>query len=211
IPDFTSGSASGLSQFKPPCSSVLGRASKRISLLLTKTLARQGSFAPRELPRFFATISPSDSRPCPAAVIDSHRHSLRSLPGLLAHGRVSQVPRLSFDARCPLSPRVVHPLHTLVASRMVSGFGTFGRLTTTDWCNEAETGSLALRLASSPSRSSTGRLPATPPSRLHGERAIAMVSTLQLTRSARLNLADRKALKTRNLKSDTRQVLEYSR
>src|SRR5262249_25517253 len=82
--------------------------------------------------------------------------------------------------------------HTLVASRMVSGFGTFGRLTTTDWCNEAETGSLALRLASSPSRSSTGRLPATPPSRLHGERAIAMVSTFQLTRSARLNLADRR-------------------
>jgi hypothetical protein len=52
--------------------------------------------------------------------------------------------------------------------------------------NEAETGSLALRLTSSPSRAPTARLPVPPPSRLHVERAIAMVSTFQLTRSTGL-------------------------
>ena len=48
--------------------------------------------------------------------------------------------------------------------------------------------SLALRLASSPSQAPTGRLPAPPLSQLHGERAISMVSTFQLTRSTRLTL-----------------------
>jgi len=60
------------------------------------------------------------------------------------------------------------------------------------WFNEAETGSLALRLTSSPSLAPTARLPASPPSQLHGERAIAMVSTFQLTRSTRLSLTDRR-------------------
>ena len=63
------------------------------------------------------------------------------MPWALAHGRVSQVPRGSFVARRPLSPRVAHPLHVLVASRMVSGFAASGRLTATTWRNEAETGS----------------------------------------------------------------------
>jgi hypothetical protein len=51
--------------------------------------------------------------------------------GALARGRISQVPRRSFDARRPLPPRVAHPLQMLVASRMMSGFNIFGRLTTT--------------------------------------------------------------------------------
>ena len=74
--------------------------------------------------------------------------------GALARSRISQVPRRSFDARRPLPPRVAHPLQMLVASRMVSGFNIFGRLTTTTLRNEAETGSLTLRLTSSPSRAS---------------------------------------------------------
>jgi hypothetical protein len=41
-------------------------------------------------------------------------------PGDEKQDRVSQVPRGSFDARCPLSPRAAYPLHVLVASRMVS-------------------------------------------------------------------------------------------
>ena len=53
-------------------------------------------------------------------------------------------------------------------------------------------GSLALRLTSSPSRAPTMRLPASPPSWLHGERASAMVSTFQLTRSTRLILTHQK-------------------
>jgi len=48
--------------------------------------------------------------------------------------------------------------------------------------------SLALWLTSLPSQAPTGRLPAPPLSRLHGERAISMVSTFQLTRSTRLTL-----------------------
>ena len=54
--------------------------------------------------------------------------------------------------------------------------------------NEAESGSLALRLTSPRSQASTGRLPITPLGRLHGERAIAMVSSFHLTRSTRLIL-----------------------
>jgi hypothetical protein len=119
-------------------------------------------------------------------------------PGDVPRGRVSQVPRGSVDARCPLSPRAAHPLHVLVASRMVSDFIISGSLTAADWCNEAGMGSLALRLTSSPPRAPTARLPAPPPSRLHGERAIAMVSTFQLTRSTRLCLAHRN---TRKFKS----------
>ena len=110
--------------------------------------------------------------------------------GAFTHGRASQVSRRSFDARRPLPPRVAHPLHVLVTSRPVSGFIILGSLTTTDARHEAETGSLALWLTSSLSRSSTARLPTPPPSLLHGERAIAMVSTFQLTRSGRLSLAD---------------------
>jgi hypothetical protein len=88
-------------------------------------------YGPLRLP-----IVPSDSYFFPPPVVRTPCH------GALAHGRVSQVSRCSFDVRCPLSPRVVRPLHLLVASRTVSGFDTFGRLTTTNWCNEAETGLL---------------------------------------------------------------------
>jgi len=49
-------------------------------------------------------------------------------------------------------------------------------------------GSLAPRLTSSRSRAPTTRSPQSPPSRLHGERAISMVSTFQLTRSIELCL-----------------------
>ncbi len=73
--------------------------------------------------------------PTPARV---RRRLLISVPscsdpchGSFARGRASQVPRGSFDARRPLSPRVAHPLHVLVTSRMVSGFAPSGRLTTT--------------------------------------------------------------------------------
>jgi len=69
--------------------------------------------------------------------------------------RVSQVPCVSFDARCPQSPRVAHLLQIPVASQVVRGFALFGRLAATIWCHEAESGSLALRLTSSPQQDST--------------------------------------------------------
>ena len=76
--------------------------------------------------------------------------------------------------------------------------------------NEAESGSLALRLTSPRSQASTGRLPITPLSRLHGERAIAMVSSFHLTRSTRLilthqnkaNLESNQSLESQVLKSE---------
>jgi hypothetical protein len=96
----------------------------------------------------------------------------------------------SVDARRPLPPRGVRPLPVLVAWRPMSGFTSSGRLATPRLgFHEAGPGSLTLRLASSPSQASTAGLPRTPLSRLHGERAISMVSTFQLTRSTRLILA----------------------
>jgi hypothetical protein len=60
------------------------------------------------------------------------------------------------------------------------------------WCNEAESGSLALRLTSSPHGASADGSPRQPPpDRLHEERVIVMVSSFQLTRSTRLSLAHR--------------------
>ena len=61
-----------------PLSSVVGRSSKRISSRLMETRIRQGTFAPRELPRFVATMSPSDSRPGRPAVMNSRRPSSRT-------------------------------------------------------------------------------------------------------------------------------------
>jgi hypothetical protein len=79
---------------------------------------------------------------------------------------------------------------------MVSGFAASGRLTaTTGLTRPKRVHAFALRLTSSPSRAPTARLPAPPPSRLHGERAIAMGSSFQLTRSARLSLTHQKVTK----------------
>ena len=136
-------------------------------------------------------MAPSDSRPCPATVIYSRRQSLEPHAMESSHtvGSLRFLADLSTPA-VPYSPRVAHPLHMLVASRTVSGFTIFWKVDHYHWRNEAETGSLSLRLTSSPSRAPTTRLPAPPPSWLHGERAIAMVSTFQLTRSTRLSLTN---------------------
>jgi hypothetical protein len=69
--------------------------------------------------------------------------------------RVSQVPDCSVGIRRPLSPRRARPLRMFVASRSMPGFAISGRLATLDWCNEAETGSLALRLTPLPSEASS--------------------------------------------------------
>jgi hypothetical protein len=44
------------------------------------------------------------------------------------------------------SPREARWVHSLVASPSAAGFTLSGGLATLHWCNEAETGSLALRL-----------------------------------------------------------------
>ena len=111
-------------------------------------------------------------------------------PGPRSPSRVSQVPGRSFDACHPVSPRGTHLLHLLVASQVASGFALSGRLTIPTGVTRPK-GSLALRLTSSRSRASTNGLPRSPPGRLHGERASAMVSTFQLTRSTKLRLTHR--------------------
>jgi hypothetical protein len=101
----------------------------------------------------------------------------------------------SFDARRPLPPRRARPLHLLVASRPVSGFTLSGRLATLTCVSRPKrVHARALRLTPSPSQAPTARSPAPPLGRLHGERAIPMVSTFQLTRSTRLPDAPDRAL-----------------
>jgi hypothetical protein len=174
-------------------SSRSGTFAQAVLLALKKTRLWQGAFAPRELPRFHATMPPSDSPPSLTKVMNS-RCELSS-PHALRSGLPAGPLRFldgSVDARRPLSPRRVRPPHSLVASRPMSGFARFGRLTTLmERFHEAELGSLTLRLTSSLPRVPATGSPPPPPSQLHGERAIAMVSSFQLTRPIRLDLTHR--------------------
>jgi hypothetical protein len=96
----------------------------------------------------------------------------------------------SVSTRRPLSPRQAQRLLAPIASSLAAGFITLrrtGRLQV--WCNEAETGSLALRLADSPPEASPlGLLPAAL-GRLSLEWAIKRMNSFQFIRSARLGLA----------------------
>jgi hypothetical protein len=135
---------------------LLGASSMYNDSPLTTIQIRQGPFARPALPGVVTTMSPSDSPQSQKMVIDSHRlladrnaSSVRPLPG------VSQVHDCSFDARCPQPPRAAQRLHPPVASSPVPGFTLSGRLATTNLRNEAESGSLALRLTSSSRRGFT--------------------------------------------------------
>ncbi len=107
-------------------------------------------------------------------------------PGRVTPGRVSQVSRLIF--RRPLSPTTPESPTDACARCFAAGFRLrlIWKVGHSHLCNEAATGSLALRLTSPPSRAPTARSPEPPPGWLHGGRAIPMVSTFQLTRSTRL-------------------------
>lgn len=85
------------------------------------------------------------------------------------------------DCFCPL-------LH-----RRFQASSFFGRLATPTSCHEAETGSLALRLACSPCKASPVELLPLTLARLLVERAIYKISSFQNIRSARLILALRRA------------------
>jgi hypothetical protein len=80
---------------------VVGLAASRHSSRLTGPHPQRGPFAPRALPRFFATMDPSDSRRSRAAVMSSRPALAPPLPPR----RVSQVPRLiSPHAPSPITP-----------------------------------------------------------------------------------------------------------
>ena len=152
---------------------------------------RQGPFAPRELPRFLATMTPSDSRLGRQAVMVSRRSLIR----ITDHQAGSL--RFLVDLSTPAVP--YHPeepdrcMNSLLHGRFQASPFPGG------WplplCVTRPKGSLALRLTSLRSQAPTNGLPRSPPSRLHGERASAMASTFQLTRSTKLRLTHRKARK----------------
>jgi hypothetical protein len=104
-------------------------------------------------------------------------------------------PRLldfSFPTRCLQSPRGACRLHTSAASPTVAGFVKSGRLAAPTLCNEAESSSIALRLAGSPHRASPWGLLLSAPVWLHVGHLFDMLITFQINREASLGLAHRK-------------------
>jgi len=94
------------------------------------------------------------------------------------------------STRAAPSHRRVRRLLLPVASPPIPGFLYLGWLATLALLrNEAETGSLALRLACSPRKASPALLPPPTLARLLAERAIYKISSSQNIRSARLSLA----------------------
>ena len=137
----------------------------------------QGPLAPRALPRFRATMGLSDSPASSARLMDSTHAALR-----LGRSRCLGSPSLpnpTVPTRCPHSPRRSPPLLVNIASRRIFGFGTFDRLADLTLCNEADTGSLALRLAGSLHGASTPELLPVLSASLHAGRSVGMMNTLQ--------------------------------
>jgi len=151
------------------------------------------------LPRYYGPLRLPVEAAC--RVMDSPA-ALRACPHLVGSPRFLGH---SFGMRPPQPPRLVSWMLSLVSSPRTAGFVISGRLTTSDWRNEAESGSLSLGLTPLLSK---GVLPSSPPSakledrpaprarlpshkrpQLHVERAIDMANTFQLARMARLNLA----------------------
>ena len=118
--------------------------------------------------------------------------------------RVSQVPVCSVGARCPQSPREVVTLQLLVTSRHVlaspvsEGWPPRNSLTRPNRVH-----AYALRLTPLHQEASTSELLLPPLPQLHGERALTMVSTFQLTRSARLGLAHQRKQRSQRKQSSS--------
>ena len=119
------------------------------------TCPRQGPFAPSCFQDFFATMGLSDSR--------LRQRNRLFVPGrpVVPAPRRSGSPRFldqSLDTRRPLSPRRARSLLLPVPSRPALGFAYPGRLATPRQYNEADSGSLTLRLMSSPYEASPDRV-----------------------------------------------------
>ena len=137
--------------------------------------------------RFFATMSLSDSRPGPFPRLFLPSGRWRSDRHLAGSPRFLD---RSIHARCPLSPRKAQRLHLPITSSSVAGFITLWRTGHFHpWCNEAESGSLALRLACLPYEASPAGLLRPTFARLSIEWAIDRMNSFQFMRSARLVLA----------------------
>ena len=137
--------------------------------------------------RFIANMSPSDSRRDRSAVMHS-RIALRPYP------RPDGPPRFldwSIPTRCPQPPRRARRVLASVTSTPVTGFSDSERMATLNFHlhNEAESGSLTLRLAGSPHEASTSRLLGQAARLATCRTGNNMVNTSQFTRPARLILA----------------------
>ena len=125
--------------------------------ILIEACSQPGPLAPRALPRFSATMGLSDSR--------AERPERLCIPaqGLVTWHRscrASQVPRLIFRRTpSPITPESPMIAHSFLHHRC--GLQPIRRLGRSHWSNEAETGSLTLRLTSSPLEASLRRI--TPP------------------------------------------------
>ena len=131
----------------------------------------------------------SDSRLGPLAVMDSRWRLPRVATPL--PGRVSQVPRLICP--CALPPLTPGSPATALTPCFITGIRLhpYPADCPLPSRNEAESGSLALRLTGSPLEASPSGLPRPTLDWLHVEWVIYMVSSFHLTRSARLGLAHR--------------------
>ena len=91
------------------------------------------------------------------------------------------LPNRTFPAHCPLSPRRIPVSLVNVASLQMAGFRFSGTLATLSWCNQADSGSLALRLTRSLRGAPTRRsLPALSAS-LHVGRSVRMMNTFLIS------------------------------
>jgi hypothetical protein len=90
-------------------------------------------------------------------------------------------------------------LHTNVSSPMAAGFSQSGSIATPNWCNEAESSSLSLRLASSSNRASRWGLLLSVPTRLHVGHSVNTLTTFQANREVRLSLTHQRTPRRTNL------------
>jgi hypothetical protein len=107
--------------------------------------------------------------------------------------RISQVTRLLFPyALSPVTPGSLSAAYKCRFTA-VAGFVKSGRLAAPTLCNEAESSSIALRLAGSPHRASPWGLLLSTPVWLHVGHLFDMLITFQINREASLGLAHRRA------------------
>ena len=138
---------------------------------LTSTYLQSSPFAPQALPCFCTTMGTSDSRTRSCNPFGS----LRFLD-------------FSVLTRCLQSPRGARRLHSNVSSPTAAGFSNSGSIATPTLRNEAESSSLALRLASSSNRASRWGLLLSVPIRLHVGHSVNTSTTFQANREVRLGL-----------------------
>lgn len=173
----------------PQCQLFRNRIHQSALLPSHSACPQQGPLAPSCFQDFPATMGLSDSRPRQISRLCIPDHPPAFTPG---RGGSPRFLDASFSARSPLPPRDALQVLALVSSLQISGFSFSGRLAASNWCNEAETGSLALGLTLSQSagfnrfacpQPATDRpafhdwLPAHRGPPLHAERAIHMADT----------------------------------